>query len=612
MGDALRHRGPDDSGYYEDGRVSMGMRRLAIVDLISGGQPIANEDESVWTVFNGEIYNHRDLRADLIKRGHRFRTDHSDTETIVHLYEEYGAAWPGTSRANGMFGLAIRDVKHRRLLLYRDRAGKKPLYYATLGKELVFGSEIKALLAHPGVSRELDYRSLARYFGLKHMASPDTAYAAVKQLPPGCLLVWDEDAGARVERYFSPDFSPLASPPDFEDAAGAVLDLLEDAVRLRMDCDAPYGAYLSGGLDSGAVVTLMRRFASHRIKTFSLVYEDEFVGDFAGKSDDQRFARMLSERLETEHHEYVMTPDDVRRRLPEVLGAFDEPFSGTISTFFLTELIGRHVKVAISGDGSDELFASYLGPRLAGPMDRYLRLAAEGKAALSDMSEAERRSLAPFDQEGFDFLRRVASPDPGAWKAALAVFGREEMDRLFSPAFLERAGGAFSGDVFARLGAGLTARDPVNRALEMDFLELLPNEVLPFVDRLSMAHSVEVRCPFLDHRLMEYVNRLPGDYKIREGVNKALLKRAMRGVLPDEVIDRPKEGFVLPVWTWMRTRMPDWVEEVLSPERTAVHGLWNPGHVRGLLDALFAGDRFSAAKVWNLLCFQIWWEGYAA
>ncbi len=608
MNASLIHRGPDEAGYYQDGSVSLAIRRLSIVDLETGAQPIANEDESLWVVFNGEIYNHLELRQGLLKQGHSFRTHHSDTETIVHLYEEYGDLWPDQAQVNGMFGLALWDRRRRRLLLYRDRIGKKPLYWCQIGQDLVFASEIKAILQHDRVSRELDFPALYHYFSLKNLSAPHTAFRHIKQLLPGHYLVW-ENGEVQTHPYWRLDFSRPLTDITPQEAAQHLLTLLDDAVRLRMDCDVPYGAYLSGGVDSSSVVTLMCRHQSQPVITFNLGYADEAEGQFVGKSLDSHYSRLMSERLQTEHYEYILTPEEFARRLPEVLRAFDEPFSGTVSTFFLSILIHQHVKVALSGDGADELFGSYLAHRLAWPMYHLFQLQKQGKNDLAALTDQERQLLVPFDTpEQFAFLQRVAAGRQADWRMKLAVFNEGEKHGLLSPDFLKAAQGGTTHEIYERLAAPGRAKDPLNAVLEVDQQEVLPNQVLPFIDRLSMAHSIEVRSPYLDYRLIEFANRLPGHLKISQGINKYVHKLAMQGLVPEDLLHRPKEGFVQPNYSWMRTSLRPWVLEVLDANSLAKHGFFRNDYVHTLLTEHYEGAADHSAKIWNLLCFQIWYE----
>lgn len=610
MNAAIVHRGPDEDGFFEAPGVNMAMRRLSIVDLSGGRQPVANEDGTAHLVFNGEIYNHMDLRRGLLERGHSFRTHHSDTETIAHLYEERGADW--AAEANGMFAVAIWDAPRRRLTLTRDRLGKKPLYYARAGGELVFASELKSLLLHPALRRELDPAALFQYLGLKNVSAPRSIFAGVRQLSAGHSLVW-ENGQAAVRPYWRADFSPLDTPPTLEEAAAEVRRLLTDAVRLRMDCDVPYGAYLSGGVDSSSVTALMARLHAQPVKTFCLGYADDAEGQFQGKAQDIHYAREMSQRLGTEHHEMIIDAPFFAEKMPGIVKSFDEPFSGTVSTFFLSILIHKHVKVALSGDGADELFASYLPHRLAFPVEALLSFRRQGKTRREDLSADELALLAPFDAPPqFAFLDRIANASQAAWRDKIGVFPLAERLELFSPEFLADIPGGERHDPYAELEAGLSAGgDALNRVLEVDQAELLQNQILPFVDRLSMAHSIEVRCPFLDHRLVEYVNRLPGSLKIGgeagAPVNKRVLKAAVADLLPPELISRPKEGFVQPIYTWMHGALKDWTLGCLDalPE-----GMFNPAPLAALRERFSQGDAALNARVWNLACLGLWWREY--
>jgi asparagine synthase (glutamine-hydrolysing) len=343
--------------------------------------------------------------------------------------------------------------------------------------------------------------------------------------------------------------------------------------------------------------------------SFCLGYDEEPQGQFVGKSQDIHFARLISKRLATEHHEYILSPEEFAGDLPGVLAAFDEPFSGTISTFFLSILIHRHVKVALSGDGADELFGSYLPHRLSWPLHHYLRLQNQGKGDLKSLTENERLLLRPFDTpEQFAFLQSLASPDQASWRMRLAVFGEAEKHRLLSPAFLAQTGPEDTYRYYRHLLDQTTARDPLNTTLEIDQRELLPNQVLPFMDRLSMAHSIEVRSPYLDYRIIEFANRLPGYFKIREGINKYVHKLAMRGLVPEDLLTRPKEGFVQPIYSWMDTCLQSWVAETLAPVHLARHGCFQPEYVARILHEHYSGTVNHSARIWNLLCFQIWYE----
>ncbi|MDE3078094.1 MAG: asparagine synthase (glutamine-hydrolyzing), partial [Chloroflexota bacterium] len=390
MTETLVHRGPDEAGFWEGEGASLGMRRLSIVDLALGHQPVCNEDETIWAVFNGEIYNHLELRAGLERRGHRFRSDHSDSEVLVHLYEDHGPAF--LDQLNGMFAIALWDANRQELHLARDRAGKKPLYFTWAGGHFLFGSEIKALLRHPDVSPIPNLRALHHYFTFKNVPAPLSAFEGIEQLRPGERAVVKRNHIQR-ERWWRLRFQEDPGITERE-AAQHIRELLTDSVRLRMRTDVPFGAYLSGGVDSSSVVALMAHLGASRLKTFSLVYED----DFANKTADREFASQVSRMCNTDHYEYVMTHSDLTASTEAILAAFDEPFSGVTSTYFLTRLISQHVRVAISGDGADELFASYLPHRLAQPL-HFLETVGEPSAV-------HPTSLAPYHDET-EFLGRL-------------------------------------------------------------------------------------------------------------------------------------------------------------------------------------------------------------
>jgi len=603
MANSIVHRGPDDDGYYSDGLINLGMRRLSIVDIEYGNQPISNEDGSVWVVFNGEIYNHAELRKELGKKHHKFRTNHSDTEVIVHLWEEYGADWP--VHVNGMFGVALWDVKRKKLLLYRDRIGKKPLYYAIKNGQIIFASEIKAIFKYPDISQNIDHQALYHYFGLKNISAPKTAFTDIKQLLPGHLLTW-QVGKAETRPYWKLDFSSPLNDISEEEAAKHLLDLLEDAVKIRMQCDVPYGAYLSGGIDSTSVVTLMSKQQSKPVKTFCLGYEDKAEGQFAGKDQDIYYARTMSQRLGTEHFEYIVNAKQFAEQMPEILSAFDEPFSGVVSTFFLSILIKKQVKVALSGDGSDELFGSYLAHRLAFPIENYIILKECGKTEWADLEKQDLDLIRPFNTpEQFRFLKSIASKNLAEWRGRLSVFNHVERSQLLTEEFQHAISYPEINDTYRDIANQLTAKDVLNRSLEIDQKELLPNQVLPFVDRLSMLHSIEVRVPYLDYRIIEFSNRLPGKFKIKNGINKYIHKKAMQKLLPRDLLHRPKEGFVQPIYSWMHGSLKGWVEDNLD---SLPKDVFNLEYVKNIKKGFQSGDQTLNAKIWNLVCFGLWYQ----
>lgn len=598
MNSAIIHRGPDDAGYWDSAHISLGMRRLSIVDLETGQQPVFNEDGRITVVFNGEIYNHCELRAELLAAGHKFRSHHSDTEVIVHLYEEYGDDF--LHRLNGMFAIALWDDREQRLLLARDRAGIKPLYLGLFQDRLIFASEIKSLLAHPAIASRPNYRALYHYFSFKNIPAPWSAFEGIEQMRPGERAIYQHGQLKR-EYWWRLHFAEDSSI-DEQSASNHIRMLLEDSVRLRMRADVPFGAYLSGGVDSSSVVALMSLIGGHRVQTFSLVYAD----DFQHKAADQIFARQVARQYRTDHHEYVLTHQEVVDSLNEVLSAFDEPFSGVTSTYFVTRLMTKHVKVALSGDGADELFGSYLPHRLAQPLYYYPAL----RNRLYDLSLSEQNQLQPFLDRPDQLSEMLARGDEVARRTSLYLWNDLDKRKLFTEKMLALSANENTEQWVRALYRNAGTDDPLNRALNCDFNLLLPDQVLAFVDRLSMAHSVEVRPPFLDYRLMEFAATLPGGMKIKNGRSKHILKQAVKGLIPDEVIDRPKEGFVLPMDTWLLNQLRPLVEELLAPERLARHGLLQTQPIKKILHEHYSKSSNHGPRIWNLMMFQHWWEAY--
>jgi asparagine synthase (glutamine-hydrolysing) len=600
MKDAMVHRGPDEEGFYSDGKMNLGIRRLSIIDLETGQQPVHNEDKSLWTVFNGEIYNFQELRKELMEQDHTFYTDHSDTEVIVHLYEEYGGDF--LCQMNGMFAIALWDSQRDKLLLIRDRMGVKPLFYTFSNGHLIFGSEIKAILAHPGYQRDINYDALYHYFTFKNVPSPLTAFKGIYSLLPGEILTFSKNEISK-KRWWKVQYNEKENL-DEGLIKEKILGLLEDATRIRMISDVPFGAYLSGGVDSSSIVALMTRFSDKPIKTFSLGYEDELKN----KEADLFFARKVAQAYNTDHYEYVMSHKELTDEIENVIGAFDQPFSGTISTYFLTKLITKHVKVAISGDAADELFGSYLSHRVAQPMHHFKFL--YGKVKDGTLTEEEKDLLKPCDIDFLTDLYKKSGGDDARWRYQLGVFSDEEKDLLLTPDFRSNIDHPSTLSLFAENFNQTTSKDPLNRILEMEWNTQLPDQVLAFIDFLSMAHSVEIRSPFLDYRLVEFVSTIPGYMKIRNGIVKDILKRTVRPLLPDGIVERPKEGFVLPIFDWMVEKLKDYSLDVLSEKRLKMHHFFNFDTVKGILSDYFAGKKNNAVKVWNLMMFQVWWERY--
>jgi asparagine synthase (glutamine-hydrolysing) len=577
MLETLRHRGPDDRHTIAGDDFDLGSARLSIVDLQGGRQPLTNEDGSVVAAQNGELYNFPVLRPALLQRGHHLRT-HTDTELLPHLWEEHGASLP--EQIDGMFALAVWDSRERVGLLARDRMGKKPLYYWESDGALYFASELKALLSIPGFERRLNLEALHHYLSYKHVPHPLTIFEGVRMLPPAHRLVYRHGSPPVVTRYWNLSFAPRnGHMPDDDEAADELLARMRAAVRRRFMSDVPVGFFLSGGIDSSLTTALASEVAPSRVKTFTLTYADEATT--AGKEQDRRWARWVAERFGTEHHEETISVSNYPESLRKILRAFDEPFAGVVSTYFLSQRMARHVKVAVAGDGADELFGSYLSHRVAAGAER---------------------------------MPSLDGLDDWAWRSRLLVFDEEEKGSLYSAEVRSALAGISTVDHVRHVFEELTARDPLNRVLEAEFRGIFPDQVLTFVDRLSMAHSLEVRSAFLDTDVVEYVASLPGSLKIRDGQTKYLLKRAAARYFPDEMIHRPKEGFLMPVTRWVLDDLEDWVRETLSPERLALHGLFETNRVSQFVDRLYeAGADYRAVnRVLALVIFQEWYEIYLA
>jgi asparagine synthase (glutamine-hydrolysing) len=575
MLDALHHRGPDDQHVICGDGFAFGAARLSIVDVEGGRQPLTNEDGSVVAVQNGELYNFPVVRAALLERGHHLRT-RTDTEILPHLWEEHGRDLP--QQVDGMFAIAVWDRRQRVGLLARDRLGKKPLYYWPQNGTVYFASELKALLAIPGFSRRLNLEALHHYLSYKHVPHPLTIFSGVWMLPPAHRLVFEADSAPSISRYWSLSFAPEnGGGVDEHEAVDELLARMRRAVRRRLMSDVPVGFFLSGGIDSSLTTALAAEAASSPIKTFTLTYADEATT--TGKEADRKWARWVAERFATDHHEETIAVENYPASIKQILRAFDEPFAGVVSTYFLSERIARHVKVAVAGDGADELFGSYRSHRIAAGAEAY-----------------------PTGSGDADWV----------WRARLLVMTDQEKARLYSPDVRTTLQDVSTHEHLRQVFDGLTARDPLNRMLEAEFRGIFPDQVLTFVDRLSMAHSLEVRSAFLDTEVVEYVARLPGTLKIHNGETKYILKQAAARFFPDAMIRRPKEGFLMPLSDWILRDLEPWVRRTLSPERLALHKLFDQQRVGELVDQLYqpGSDYTLVNKVMALVIFQEWYELY--
>jgi asparagine synthase (glutamine-hydrolysing) len=609
MAAALRHRGPDDEGFYFKGQVALGMRRLAIIDLAGGHQPISNEDGSVWVVFNGEIYNFQALRAELEARGHRFRT-HSDTEVLVHLYEEHGDAL--VDHLNGMFAFALWDERRERLLVARDRMGEKPLYFGLLksgeSRAFVFASELKSLLLHPAAERRLNLSALRKYLGYEFVPSPHTMIAGVRKLRPAHRLIFERGEW-REERYWQLSYDAAKLRLSEEEASEEVRRRLREAVRLRLIADVPLGVLLSGGIDSSSVAALACEAAAGRVKTFSIAFDEPSF-------DESHYARDVAAHLGTAHDEQRFTEREMLEVVPEIPRLLDEPLGdgSLIPTYLLSRFTRRHVTVALGGDGGDELFAgypTYLAHRLA---DYYRGLPSLLRQRVIEPAVARlpvSTENLSFDFRAKRFVRGAALPTGTRHTVWMGSFDAEHQRLLLTPEVLaacpdEEAFAEVRAYDHPRGANGPNGVDVIEQMMKLDATHYLSECVLFKVDRASMAASLEVRAPFLDHTFVEFVTRLPLDLKLRGLTAKYILKRAMRERLPKFVAARPKKGFGMPVAKWVKGELRPLVRDTFSPERIQRRGLFNPAYIGQLLDEHESGRADHRKLIWTLLMFELW------
>ncbi len=598
MCQTIVHRGPDDEGIYARGPVGLGMRRLSIIDLSGGKQPIHNEDKSVWVVFNGEIYNFPELREELLSRGHQFYT-HSDTEVIVHLYEEMGADC--VKKLRGMFAIALYDERKNSLLLARDRLGKKPLHYALHNGRLLFGSEIKTMLAVAPELAEVSLEGVLQFFYFGYVPDPLTAFQQIHKLPPGHLL---EFAGGeiKIRQYWDVPAYGAHAPKSEEECLEQLESRLLEAVRIRLISDVPLGALLSGGVDSSIVVALMARASSGPVKTFSIGFRNQ---DF----NEAEYARMVAERYGTDHHELTVDPN-IGETLEMLSGMMEEPFgdSSMIPTYYVSKLARQHVTVALSGDGGDELYAGY---------DRYIVNLRRSRYGIpSWMGRLYRDHVYPVlpqNVRGRKLAWNISLPSRDRYLDGLSFLPALDRERsLFSDELLSEAG-QFT-DPFKRFEEyydHAPAADTLSRLLYLDTKTYLTADILAKVDRMSMATSLEVRVPMLDQEFVEWTAGLPIEWKFRNGTRKYLLKKlAERIGIPPALLHRRKQGFSLPLVHWMRDEMKDGLLSILTEPRTLQRGYFKPAAVRALLDEHFRGYRDHAGAIWLLLVLELWHRNF--
>jgi asparagine synthase (glutamine-hydrolysing) len=600
MNDAIRHRGPDDDGFYVNGSAGLAMRRLAIIDLKSGAQPIHNQDRSSWIVFNGEIYNYLELREKLEKLGHTFYTN-SDTEAIVHAYDQYGTDCPNHLR--GMFAFAIWNERTQELFLARDRVGKKPLLYAHVNGDLIFGSEFSALLLHPDISRDIQPEALDYYLSFMCIPAPFTAYRAIRKLEPGHWLRWRKGQ-IELQRYWQPDFTKKLEIGE-EEAGERTVEVLRDAVRVRLMSEVPLGAFLSGGIDSSAVVALMSQESSEPVKTFSIGFDEQ---DFS----EIHHARRIAQHVGADHHEFIVRPDALEV-LPTLVEHYGEPYadSSAVPTYYVAKETRKHVTVALNGDGGDESFAGYQRYLAMGLSEKYRRVPSFLRESVIKQT-VNRIPTSPMKRSRVKSAKRlldaVSLPRVDRYTRWVSVFNEETKRPLYSDFFREQTRAANAtgllGEWFKR------ANGIIDAMLLTDQMTYLPNDLLVKVDIAAMAVSLEARSPFLDHHVIEFAASLPQNLKLRGLTTKYVLKKALRKLLPNENLNRSKMGFGVPVGHWFRGKMQPFLREVVLSEKASRRGLFKPEGVRQLIELHLRGERDYSQQLWTLLMLELWFNRF--
>jgi len=599
---AIRHRGPDEDGFYINGAVGLGMRRLSIIDLKSGQQPIHNQTRTAWIVFNGEIYNYLELRENLEKLGHIFYTN-SDTEAIIHAYDRYGSACPRYLR--GMFAFAIWNERTQELFLARDRVGKKPLLYAQTNRQLVFGSEFTPLLLHPEVSKDIDYEALHHYLSFMCVPAPLTAYCSIRKLEPGHSLCWSKGE-IKIERYWQPDFSHKSNYSE-EEAGERAIEVLRDAVRVRLMSEVPLGAFLSGGIDSSAVVALMSEESATPVKTFSIGFEEQ---DFS----ELHHARRVAQHVGADHHEFIVRPDALEI-LPTLVEHYGEPYgdSSAVPTYYVARETRKYVTVALNGDGGDESFAGYeryAAMRLA---ENYRRLPKtlrdlliEQAIGLIPSSETSRSRI----RDAKRFTQAASLSKVERYLRWVSAFDSSAKQSLYSEAFRRQTESFHSADILSPWFASANGAGVVDAALLTDINTYLPNDLLVKVDIATMAVSLEARSPFLDHHVIEFAASLPEKLKLRRLTTKYLLKRVLKKLLPAENIHRRKMGFGVPVGQWFRGKLQPFLRETIFSDKALKRGLFNPESLRQLVELHTRGERDYSHQLWTLLMLELWYQRF--
>ena len=603
MNKCIVHRGPDDDGFYINGNAALAMRRLSIIDLAGGQQPIHNHDKTKWIVFNGEIYNYQKLREDLEKRGHRFYTN-SDTEAIVHLYDEYGADC--VQHLRGMFAFAIWDETDKSLFVARDRVGKKPLLYShQLNGDLIFGSEFQAVLAHPAISREVDMQAIDSYLSYLCVPAPQTAFKQIRKLEPAHWLRW-KDGRIETKRYWQPDFSKKIKI-SVEEAEAETLRILRESTKLRMISEVPLGAFLSGGVDSSVVVALMAQESAQPVKTFSIGFEEQ---DFS----ELKYAKRVAEHVGAEYHEFIVKPDALEV-LPTLVEHYGEPYadSSAIPTYYVAKETRKYVTVALNGDGGDESFAGYeryFAMRLAekyhkipGVLRKNLIERAVDFVPTSELKRSRARDLKRF-------VKAASLPTVERYFRWVSAIDRQSKQNLYTESFKKEIGNYDSARFLEQWFAKSNGNGIVDATMFTDQQTYLPNDLLVKVDIATMANSLEARSPFLDHKVIEFAASLPENIKLRGTETKYLLKKVASKIVPREVLYRRKMGFGVPLTHWFRGELKDFLRENLLSEKFSKRGIVKSEVVKKLVEEHINAERDHTFQIWTLLMLELWFQKF--
>ena len=609
MCERMKHRGPDSEGLWTDETVALGMRRLSVIDLHTGEQPVYSEDKSVVVMMNGELYNFREVRADLEKRGHKFVTS-SDTEILPHLYEEYGEAM--LEYINGMFAFALWDKRKQKLLIARDRFGEKPLYYGVFDGKLIFASEPKVLLENPAVKAEINLDSLRQYLSFDYVPAPNSIYRGISKLPAAHFLTV-EKGEIKTRRYWNLSWQKPAREQGrngksaFEHSAEELRELLADAVRMRLVADVPLGILLSGGVDSSTVAAFATQFSSEKVKTFSIGFEEDSF-------DESKFARQVATHLNTEHYEEKLSVEKAADLISEIGTWLDEPMSdgSLIPTFLLSRFVRKHVTVALGGDGGDEIFAGYpmyyahKVANIYGKVPRFLR---NGLIEpIINNLPVSNKNLS-FDYKAKRFVAASKYDLVTRHHSWFGSFSIDEQQKLLSKDVLANT----SNDIYKGAKDLLKITDAESEIEQMQFLDInyyMAEDILTKVDRASMAVSLEVRAPFLDPRIAQFAASIPLEYKLKGNKGKYILKKAVEPLLPKNILHRPKKGFGIPIAEWLKGRLNPLMHDLLAPDRLKNQGLFNPKFVQKLINEHEKNIASHHKQLWTLLVFQLWFDNF--